>query len=251
MLFFRLDIHEPGDEVGEHARQLDVLHSDCELGGRLWNQLQRFDRALLHLDHSRFDFGRDRIGFMRELDARDMKRIAAKKLGDAEALLTLTDEMMRAVGRRQITNDRCGGSDFVQLGGRRILRCRIALQDDADPPLAAHRFLDRGHRRFAADVDRHHQAGEQHEIARRKNDQRIVGNRRKCGLGASPRFLGRRARRGGCCLIHLHVQNLSSDQSLRSRRRKQPCSSTRSSISKRPCGRLMRRSKRPYGISSL
>jgi hypothetical protein len=65
---------------------------------------------------------------------------------------------MRAVGRGQIANDRGRATDVVQLLRRRILGRRIALQNNADAALASYRFLDRGNRGLAADVDRHHES---------------------------------------------------------------------------------------------
>ena len=245
MLLVGLNVDQARDEIGEHAGQLDLLYGDRQLGGRLRNQLERFDGAFLHLDHPRFDFWRDRFRLVRELDARDRERITVQEFHDAETLLPLADDMVRAVGRRQIAHDRRGGSDVVQFRGRRIVGRGIALEDNPDPALAPHRFLNRGDRCFAADVDRHHEPRKQHEVTRGQDDQRVIGNRRKAPLGVRARLFGDRLGGRRVRLFHLDRQVSSPSQILRNVRRRHPCSSTRSSISKRPGGKLMRRSKRP------
>ena len=121
--------------------------------------------------------------------------------------------MMRAVGRRQVTDDGGSRPDFMQVSGRWVFGRSILLQDDADPPLASHGFLDGGDRCFSADVDWHHQPGKQHQVARRQDDQRVLGDRRKYALLFTPRFVGRRVG-GGRCLFHLHFHDFVSDSNL-------------------------------------
>ena len=60
--------------------------------------------------------------------------------------------------------------------GRRV---GVALQQDADLTLIPHRLLRGGDRLRPADGDRQHQTGEQHGVAHRHDDQRILRQRRQ------------------------------------------------------------------------
>ena len=63
-----------------------------------------------------------------------------------EALLALADEMVRAVGRRDVAHDVGDRADAVQVVGLGLARPRVALHEDADLALLAHRLLRGGDR---------------------------------------------------------------------------------------------------------
>ena len=57
--------------------------------------------------------------------------------------------------------------------GCRIGDLGVTLQQNADLALVAHRLLRRGNRLRAAERDRQHQAGKQHGVAHRHDDERV------------------------------------------------------------------------------
>jgi hypothetical protein len=68
----------------------------------------------------------------------------------------------------------------MHLLGRRLLDRGIVLQQDADRALQAHGFLRGGARALAPDLQRHHEAGEQHHVAHRQDDDASSGSGRCC-----------------------------------------------------------------------
>ena len=124
------------------------------------------------------------VGIVDELHARDRERIAVEELQHAKALLALADRVMRAVGCGDVAQHRRGGADPVQIVGPGLVGVGLALQQNAERTLQAHGFLRRGARALAADRQRNHHAGEQHDVAHRHDDQRVVGQRARRGLAA-------------------------------------------------------------------
>jgi hypothetical protein len=99
--------------------------------------------------------------------ARDEERPAVQILDDLKALLALADQMMRAVRRGGVAHDVRDGAHAVHVERRRLGHFRVALQQNADLALVAHRLL-RGRYRFRpAERDRQHQAGKQQGVAHR------------------------------------------------------------------------------------
>ena len=137
--------------------------------------------------------GVDALGLVDELHARGHERIALQELQHAEALHALADRVMRAVGRRDVAQHVGRGADPVQVVGTRLFDVGLALQQDAERALQARGFLRRGARALAADRERKHHAREQHDVAHRHDDQRVVGQRARRAL--PPRL---RLGRGGC-----------------------------------------------------
>ena len=72
----------------------------------------------------------------------------------------------------------------MSIGGR-IGDFGVALHEDADLALVAHRLLRGRDRLRAAERDRQHQAGKQHGVAHRHDDQRVGRQRRQA---SQPRF---------------------------------------------------------------
>ena len=81
--------------------------------------------------------------------------------------------MVRAVRRRDVAHDIGERAHAVHVERGRLGHLGVALQKNADLPLIAHRLL-RGRDRFRpAERDRQHEAGKQHGVAHRHNDERI------------------------------------------------------------------------------
>jgi hypothetical protein len=196
LLLGRLDVEQARDEIGQRAGCRDLLHRGGELRRNTWRELEQLRRARLHLQHVRFDLLRDLGGIGQELHACDLERQALVVAGDAEALLAMHDELVRAVGRRDVTQDGGRGADRIEIALRRILGVRMPLQQHADAPLGAHGFLSRSHRRGARHRKRCDQPREQDDVAHRHDDQ---------GIG---RHVVHRALRGRLALgvgAHFHV----------------------------------------------
>ena len=79
-------------------------------------------------------------GVVQVLHARDEVREAAHGVEHAEAPLALADQVMRAVGRRDVTDDRGDRADPVQLVERRILGLGVLLQQETRPCLRSARL---------------------------------------------------------------------------------------------------------------
>jgi hypothetical protein len=105
--------------------------------------------------------------------ARQQERMSLDEIGDAETLHALADDMMVAIRCRDVAQDVRHRADRVQVGGRQLFLRGVALQHQQDLALLAHRLLDGGDRRGAADADRKDHLWKQHEIAHRHHDQRV------------------------------------------------------------------------------
>src|SRR3546814_15380206 len=70
------------------------------------------------------------------LDAGDEERIALEEFPDPESRLPLTDEVMGAVFAGDVAQDSRSGADGMEIVGARRLGLRIALEQDAEGPLA-------------------------------------------------------------------------------------------------------------------
>ena len=179
LLFFgRLEIHETGDHVGQARRRVHALNRRGKLRGRIGQELQGVERALLELMQARVDVRAVHGGFIDALHPRDEIRISVEEFDDAEALLPLADQVMAAVGRGQVAQNRRGRTDLVEIGAFRVGDFGIALQNEANGPLRARRFLRGGDRPIAANADRQHDARKQHHVAHRDDDHRVGRQRR-------------------------------------------------------------------------
>ncbi len=106
-----------------------------------------------------------------------------QEIEHAKTLHALADDVMGFVRRGDVADDIGDRADPVEIAGRRILHLGIPLQQNPDWPLFAQRLLRGGDRFGAVDGDRRHDAGKQHHVANRHDDQGITGNRRDVGLG--------------------------------------------------------------------
>ncbi len=132
------------------------------------------------MDEARFDLARlgRRLGDAH--DVGDEERPAAEIILDAETLLALADQVMRAVRRRDEADDVGDRAEAVHVGWNRVGRLGVALHDDADRLLLAHGALRGQDRARAPERDRQGDAGEEHEAAHRYDDQPI-GRQRRVG----------------------------------------------------------------------
>ena len=85
-----------------------------------------------------------------DLDARHQERPALQELEHAEAALALHHEVMRGLGAGDVAHHLAGGADPVEVLGLDVVLLRVALEQEADLLLAAHRFLRGGDRDGAA-----------------------------------------------------------------------------------------------------
>src|ERR1700710_1664915 len=104
------------------------------------------------------------------------KWCAWKVVEHAYALHALADDVMTVVGPGEVANDIGGGADAVQIVGPGFAHIRVALKQDTDLPLFAHRLLGRSDRFRLRDGDRKNNIGKHHGIAYRDNDERICRN---------------------------------------------------------------------------
>ncbi len=245
LLFAWRDVHEAGDQIGQRRRRHDPLHSVDQLGRGLRQQLQHFERLVAQMQHPRVDLGVLFLRLGNPDHARDKERITVEKFGDAKAPLALADHMMAAVRARHVAQQIRLGSDRVQVNRHRRVHLGIALQHQPDRAAETDRGLRRQHRALPAQRHRQDRAREQHEIARRDQDQRVFRNGR-ADLGAAGHDNGRRCwRRGGCLgsgllLVRRHRHDPFSRRSIR-----QPLARWRPEIRNGTGGKSIRRSNCP------
>ena len=185
LLLVRRDVGVGGDEIRERAGRGHGLDGSDQLLRRLGQQLERLDRLALQVQKPGLELRGADLRLLDAVDARDQERIAAQEIHDAKALLALAHEVMRAIRRRHIAHEIGQGADAVQVERLRLRELRIALHEDADLALLANRLLGGADRARAADRDREHRPGKQHEAAHRHDDQRV---RRQVGLAARSAF---------------------------------------------------------------
>ena len=170
--------------------------------------------------------------------------------------------MVAAVGARHIAQQVGLGAHAMQVDRDRVVGAGVALQHQPDRPAEPDRGLRRRDRALAAERDRQHGPGKQHEVAGRDQDQRIFGERRNPG---QCRLDGAGRRRGAAALL---VRSSWSSRGMRkilgmARGRaalarqilcscsfRQPFARCRPEISNRAGGNSIRRWKWPCGISS-
>ncbi len=171
------NVHQAGDQVGELRGAFDARERRDELGGDLRQELQDLQRALLQVVRAPLDVRVVARGLGDELHARRHERIAVEELQDAKARHALAHGVVRAVGRGDVAQHGGRGADPVQVLGPRRVDFRLALQQDPERALQARGFVRGGARAVAAHGEREHHAREQHDVAHRHDDQRIVGQR--------------------------------------------------------------------------
>ena len=179
LLFGGLDVHEARDHVGQRTRRGEVLHGRDELLRRLRQQIENLRRPLLELQEARFDVltGRGAVGDT--LYARDQERIARQELRDAEALLSLRDQVVAAVLSGDVAQHLRHRTDLVEVSRTGVLIGSILLQEQADRPLALDCLLSSGDRVLASDGQRQDHARVEHEVAHRNDHERIVRKTRR------------------------------------------------------------------------
>jgi hypothetical protein len=180
LLLLRLHVHVGDGKIGELRGRLDRLDGGYEFGGRLRQQLQRFHGLRPEVDEPRLDLRSARVRLRDLHDAGDEEGPTCQVFGDLKTPLALADEMVRAVGRGDVADDVGDRAHAMHVDRGRVGELGIALHEDADLALVAHRLLRGGDRFRASERDRQHQAGEQHGVAHRHDDERIGRQRRQC-----------------------------------------------------------------------
>ncbi len=244
LLLRRLDVYEAGDEVGKRAGRGNRLDGGDELLRSLRQELEDLKRALLQLHESRLDLAAGGLGLFDAPDARRHEWVALEILDHAEALLPLANDVMRAVGRRDVAHDVGNRANEAKLVRPRPFGLRVPLQQDPDRPLCLRSGLGGGDRAFAAERERKDHSGEEHHLAHGQDDERVLRE------GIHP--AGRRPGRGGARLLACRILVPAVEfqvhvvySSLRKSSVKQPFSSLRSTSWYWPAGSTIRRSKRP------
>ncbi len=189
LLVLVLHVEQVRHQVGEHARRGDAVDHHGELLGGVRQQLDRLGRLLLELQEARLDFRRQRVVRFYVLHARDEVGPALEELEHAEARLALHHEVVRAFGAGDVAHHLAGGADPVQVLGLDPVLLRVALQEEADPALGAHRFLRGGDRDRAPERDRRDHPREQHRVSHRDEDQPVFRD----GLLGHGGYMGRQA----------------------------------------------------------
>jgi len=84
--------------------------------------------------------------------------MALDELDDAEAIVALADQIVCAVRRREVAQYRRRRADGVEVGGARLHRLRIALQQKAEGR-CSRAAACRGERALTPDGERQHMPG--------------------------------------------------------------------------------------------
>jgi hypothetical protein len=105
-----------------------------------------------------------RVRVWKPQNTSDQERPAFEELNDLKSLVAMTDEMMRAIGRGYVSNDVGDGAHSVHVDRRRVRDIGIALHEQADLKLTAHRLLGGGDRPLAADSNRGHMSWKQNGV---------------------------------------------------------------------------------------
>ncbi len=173
LFFVGRRVHVGRHHIGELRRRIDRLHRRQQFRRRLRQELDGLHRLSFQMEEARLDFGRRRPRLGNPQHPRDKKRPAGEKFSDLEPLLALTHQMVRAVRRGDVTRDIGDRPHPMHVDRIGIGRLGVALHEDADRPLFAHRLLGRHHRARASDRDRQHHPREQHGLAHRNDDDGI------------------------------------------------------------------------------
>jgi hypothetical protein len=121
--------------------------------------------------HARCDLGREHLGLADLVDAGDEIGVTGQEFEHAEAPLPAHNEVMVAVRRGDVAQNLGDGADAMQMLWAWAFDRRVALKQHADRLVGLGCSLRAGDRLRAAERERHHNAREQHGIARwQEND---------------------------------------------------------------------------------
>ena len=176
LLLLRLDVEEVGHEVGECPRRGDGLDGAGELGGDLGQQLHRLERLAPEVVHARLEVGRERVRVLDPFHPRHEERVAVQELEHAEAVVTVHDQVMRAVGGGDVPEHGRHGADGGEVRRRELVQCGVQLLKHRDGPLGLDRLLGRSDRALAPHGEGDHHTGEQHRAAHGQHDHGVVGD---------------------------------------------------------------------------
>ena len=144
-------------------------------------------------------------GVVQVFHARHEIREATHRVEHAEAPLALAHQVVGAVGRGHVADDRRGRADPVQLVERRVLGLGVLLQQEPDLAFDAHGLLGACHRLLALDRDGQDHPGEQHEVADRQDDQHVI-RQAGCLAGLSAVIRRRHGHLRCVVLVVVHVR---------------------------------------------
>jgi hypothetical protein len=175
LLLLGRDVEEARDEVGERGGRFHALQRAHQLLGHLRHQLGRLQGLLAQVVGARLHGLALAHGLAHGLAARDHEGEALDEVQRPEALLAPAHQVVGSVGRRHVAQHLGDGADAVQILGAGLVLARVALQQEADGALAAHRLLGGSDGAFAAHRHRRHHTGEQHQVAYRHHDHHVLG----------------------------------------------------------------------------
>ena len=182
LLLIGRSVHESRHQIGQATRRIDALNGRQQFVRRLRQELDRLDCLTLEMEETGLDFVRRWSRFRNPFRLGDEERPTSQIVVDPEALLSLADDMVRAVRRGDVANDIGDRPHSMQVDRKGIGDLGAALHHDADRLLLSHRPLRRKHGPRAPEGDRQHGPGKQHQPAHRHDDQgvrRQRGRRRR------------------------------------------------------------------------
>ena len=165
LLFRNLQAQMRGDRIGELGRLVDLVDRDQHLGRDLFVELD----VLLELGHHGAPQRLHLLGLARLLDDRIgiglEERLVLGKAGDPGPARALDQYLDRAIRQLQQLQHRADGADGIDVGGSGIVLRRVLLGDQQDLLVILHHVLERPHRLFAADKQRHDHVREDDDVA--------------------------------------------------------------------------------------
>ncbi len=151
LLFLNPEVEIRDDEIGQRPGRLYGGERRREFHRRLLYELSELHRPLFQQVRARFDLWVAALELSDHIVACHQAGESFDESGGTEALLTLTDEVLRTVSGGHITHHAHDGAYFVQVIRSRRINCRVALQQQAELSFLFDSQLDRRRRQLAAD----------------------------------------------------------------------------------------------------
>ena len=173
LLLLDLQVQVERDEVREPAGLLDAHGRHEHLLRDGLPQLRGLLEVRDEIAHERFRLDVDLRDLGDELDTHFEVRVVLDELQHAHALLAFHERLRGAVRQLQLLQHGRDAPDLVQVLARGILRLCLALSDEGDHMILAHRLFERGDRTLPADEQRHDEVREQDQVPQRDQRQHV------------------------------------------------------------------------------
>ncbi len=177
LLVADLDGEMRGDGIGQFGGIVDLVQRHQHFGRNLPVQLHILLELVDHRTRQRLGLAAftgivgDHLG----LDLEEIRVLV--ELDDLGALAAFDQHLHGAVGQAQQLQHRSDGADAVNVFGIGIILTGILLGDQQDLLVVLHDILERPHRLFAADEERHDHMREYDDVPQRQ-DRKYLGARR-------------------------------------------------------------------------